>query len=225
MPQRYLSSSSMPLPSEVNSSASMLHCCTSTWSGVYHSNPVTWQTCCILDSAVWGGYPPQGPLECPAHDSAWSGPGVWYESSPPQASPHRASYGVFCTCEGYPVVPGIIQGGGGCVAQVAPGHPVLSLTMRGQVSRCQVRVALSSVEFLVELLPAGVSLTYHPETIGIHIVTPKHAKRLKIHARHLGHIGAEAHRVEYLRQCVKVPLKSCRPGQHKDAIVIIYVCF
>ena len=70
----------------------------------------------------------------------------------------------------------------------------------------QVRVALGVEDLLVELFPVGVTLPRHTEAIFVRRVSPKRAARLKSHAHCLGNIGAEAHAVEYIRQCVKILL-------------------
>ena len=70
----------------------------------------------------------------------------------------------------------------------------------------QVRVALGVEELLVEPFPVGVTLPRHPEAILLRRVSPKRAAMLKSHAHYLGNIGAEAHAVKYIRQCIKIPL-------------------
>ena len=96
--------------------------------------------------------------------------------------------------------------GGREVPQVAPDHPMMGLPVGSQGLFRQVCVALGVKDLLAEPFPVGVTLPCHPEAIFLRRVSPKRSARLKSHVHRLDNIGAEAHAVEYLRQCVKIPL-------------------
>ena len=63
-----------------------------------------------------------------------------------------------------------------------------------------------------EPFPGGMNLPHHPEAIFLLRVSSKRAASLTSHFHRLGNIGAEAHVVEYIYQCVKTPLGKCCPS-------------
>ena len=63
---------------------------------------------------------------------------------------------------------GIILGmGWGGIPNVAPGHPMMSLSMGGQGPRRQARVVIRASDPLAEPFPVDVYLTLHPEAVGL----------------------------------------------------------
>ena len=112
--------------------------------------------------------------------------------------------------ERYLLGTGIILGmGWGGIPKVAPGHPMMSLSMGGQGPRRQARVAIRASDPLVEPFPVDVYLPLHPEAGGLHRVDSKRMESLISHAHLHGHIGVEAHAFEDFRQGVKGLLKAC----------------
>ena len=140
---------------------------------------------------------------------------------PPKASPHPAINAACYLQEGDPVVPEIVWGvggRGGGVHKFTPVHPVTDFPVEIQGPFLQVRVALRSENLVEEPLMVGVYLPHNPEAVGLCKVSRKHASMLTRHSHHLVQLGADAHTVEQLRQCVKITMEACFLSKHVEPI-------
>ena len=111
--------------------------------------------------------------------------------------------------------------GGGGVPMVAPGQPVLNLTVVIQGTFRKVCVALTAADPIAEPFPVGLPLPIQLEDVGFLRGSLKRTSRLTSHAYHISHIGAEVQAVGQLHQCVKSFLEALCPSQHTYLILSI----